>query len=618
MTAVKFNPLLNEDLTAEDIAAVMAVAKPSWQRLGKRPPFKSMEIDPPTYDFINPTEAARLEALLDAGAVSDVDEFFCEYIKTRASMEELRYFCAMSRMSAFSLAERVDDLKEDFDAARSREAEHLGVIQRLEQQVAQLKHDKYGRKSERSASPDAPEVPANEPEEQNKLYPANANNPPRRKPSRRPFPAHLPREQRVEPRPTSCKCCGETNLVKIGETVTETLELVPAQLKVIQTICEKFSCRHCEAIMQAPAPFHVIPRAYAGPSLLAMISFGKYGQHQPLNRQSERYKCEGIDLSVSTLVGLVAATAKALRPLHDQLRRYVMCGQYLHGDDTTVLVLARHKAATGRFWTYLRDERSFGSRAPPAVIFAYSPDRRSDHVDAHLADWTGVLHSDAYAGYGAARKARPAGDIRHALCWAHARRQFLKIETVNRMVNKRESSAHVPTSPIAREAVDRIDALFAIERTIKGASAEDRLLVRRQRTAPLVAEFHAWLIAQNALLSKHNDTAKAINYLLSRWEDFTTFLADGCISMDNNGAERALRAIAVGRRNWTFCGSDRGGEVAAIMYSLIGTCRLNGVDPQAWLADVLARIASHPVKRLDELLPWNWSSARAVPKLEAA
>jgi transposase len=432
----------------------------------------------------------------------------------------------------------------------------------------------------------------------------------RKRPSRRPFPDHLPRERVVVASPQTCPCCGSTRLSKLGEDVTETLEVIPRRWKVIQTVRERFSCRDCETITQPPAPFHVTPRGFAGPNLLATILFEKFGQHQPLNRQSERYGREGIDLSVSTLADQVGACATALRPLYGLIEAHVLSAERLHGDDTTVPILAKGKTVTGRIWTYVRDDRPFGSRAPPAALYYASRDRAGAHPERHLRGFCGILQADAYSGYNRLYDAgRPQGAITPAFCWAHARRQFFELADI--AANPRRGKNAVVISPIALEAVRRIDALFEIERVINGRSAAERLEVRGEQSAPLVADLEVWLRDQRSRLSRSAAVAEPIDYMLRRWPSFARFLEDGRVCLSNNAAERALRGFALGRRSWLFAGSERGADRAAAIATLIMTAKLNQVDPQAWLADVLARIAEHPTQRLHELLPWNWNAAQA-------
>src|SRR6202165_2550783 len=433
----------------------------------------------------------------------------------------------------------------------------------------------------------------------------------RKRPARQPFPDHLPRERVVEPGPTTCLCCGSARLRKLGEDITETLEVIPRRWKVIQHVREKFTCRDCEKISQAPAPFHVIARGWAGPSLLAMILFEKFGQHQPLNRQAERYAKEGVPLSLSTLADQVGAGCAVLEPILRRFEAHVFAAERLHGDDTTVPVLAKGKTDTGRCWVYLRDDRPFGGPAPPAAMFYYSRDRAGEHPQAHLASYAGIFQADAYGGYNKLYEAdRKPGPILEAACWAHARRPFFAMADLAENA-RRKAQGKTPgvISPLALEAVRRIDALCEIERAINGQSADRRKAVRQELSAPLVADLETWMREQRAKLSRGNDVAKAMDYMLKRWTAFTRFLDDGRICLSNNAAERGVRGIALGRKSWLFCGSDRGGERAAVMYSLIVTAKMNNIDPQAWLADVLARIAEHPVQKLDDLLPWNCRAA---------
>ena len=515
-------------------------------------------------------------------------------------------------------------------AAHAKLSDSDAIIAHLKLQIAKLKREQYGQSSERSSrlidqlELQLEEIEASASEDDLLAEMAAAKTTQvaaftRKKPARKPFPEHLPRERILHPTPASCPCCGGTKLSKLGEDITETVEVIPRTWKVIQHVREKVSCRDCETISQAPAPFHVIPRGWAGPSLLAMILFEKYGQHQPLNRQAERYAREGVELSLSTLADQVGHCAVALAPLVERLRAYVMSAERLHGDDTTVPVLARGKTDIARSWVYVRDDRPFGSTGPPAAMFYYSRDRTGSHVHEHLEGWSGILQADAYSGYNKLYAAdRQPAPILEAACWSHGRRKFFvlaDIEAAARDRAKGEKPAMV--SPLALEAVRRIDALFDIERTINGKSPEERLAVRREQSAHLVADLHAWMREHRAGLSGKNDVAKAMDYMLKRWAAFARFLEDGRICLTNNAAERALRGIALGRKSWLFAGSDRGGQRAAVMYALIVTAKMNDVDPQAWLADVLARIADHPASKLDELLPWNWKQLRNVVTIAA-
>ena len=482
------------------------------------------------------------------------------------------------------------------------------LIEKLKYTIAKLRHQQFGQSSERSAILEQLELQLYELEENAaeaataaQLAAAKAKikvqSFERHRPARRPLPEHLPRERIVYPSPAACPCCGGV-LHKLGEDVTETLELIPRQWKVIQHVREKFSCRTCEAITQPPAPSHPIARGRAGPGLLAHILFAKYGLHLPLNRQSTTYAREGIDLDVSTLADWVGACAATLMPLVLLIRAHVFAAERIHADETTVPVQAKGQCRTGRLWTYVRDDLPFGGTGPPAAAFFYSPDRSGKHPEEHLASYAGLMQADAYSGFNRLYEAsRRGGPIVEASCWAHARRKFFDLARINK-------------APIAIEAVERIDALFAIEREINGAAPHERKRVRNERSRPLVAALETWLREQRRKLSARNEIAKAIQYSLNRWTALTRFLDDGRLCMSNNAAERALRGIAVGRHNWTFAGSDEGGRRAATIYTLIETAKLNDIDPQAWLTDVLARLQDHPAKRIDELLPWNWKQAR--------
>jgi transposase len=505
------------------------------------------------------------------------------------------------------------------------------IIAALKLMIEKLRRELYGQRSERKArlldqlelKLEELEASATEDElaaEQAAAKTSTVKAFTRRRPSRKPFPAHLPRERVVVPAPEVCSCCGSDRLAKLGEDVTETLEVIPRQWKVIQTVREKFTCRDCEKITQPPAPFHVTPRGWAGPSLLAMILFEKYGQHQPLNRQSERYAREGVELSLSTLADQVGACAAVLRPLHDLIAAHVLAAERIHGDDTTVPVLANGKTDTARAWVYVRDDAPFGGGDPPAAVFHYSRDRSGEHPEKHLKDFSGILQGDAYAGYnGLFKPDRSPCPVTEAFCWSHARRKFFVLADIAAAAKRWAKSGKQGAiiSPLAFEAVQRIDVLFDIEREINGLSVEERLAVRTARSAPVLAELEAWMREERARLSRHAPVAKAMDYMLKRRPGFTRFLEDGRICLTNNAAERTLRGIALGRRSWLFAGSDRGGERATLMYTLTVTAKMNDIDPQAWLADVLARIAEHPARRLDELLPWNWKTAQATETLAA-
>jgi transposase len=526
--------------------------------------------------------------------------------------------------------DRATGVEAELAVAKAKASDDQAVIAHQQLQIAKLTRALYGQRSERSVrlldqielAFEELESSASEDEiaaERAVTKTTNVTAFTRKRPARQPFPEHLPRERVVEPRPTACLCCGGARLRKLGEDISETLEVIPRQWKVIQHVREKFTCRDCEKISQAPAPFHVIARGWAGPSLLAMILFEKYGQHQPLNRQAERYAREGVPLSLSTLADQVGACCAVLAPLLRRVEAHVFAAERLHGDDTTVPVLAKGKTDTARCWVYVRDDRPFAGTGPPAAMFYYSRDRAGEHPQAHLAGYSGLFQADAFGGYTKLYEAaRKPGPLVEAACWVHARRPFFQmadlVANARRTAQGRTSGV---ISPLALEAVRHIDALFDIERSINGESAERRREVRQELSAPLVANLERWLREQRPKFSRGNDLAKAMDYLLKRWPAFTRFLDDGRICLSNNAAERALRGIALGRKSWLFAGSDRGGQRAAAMYSLIVTAKLNGVDPQAWLADALARIAEHPARHIDELLPWNWQP-RSAPRSQAA
>jgi len=494
------------------------------------------------------------------------------------------------------------------------------MIKHLRLEIAKLRREQYGRSSERRARLiDQMELQLEELEAaaaedeiaaEKVTKTTTVAGLKRRRPARKPFPDYLPRERVVIEAPTSCTCCGSNCIVKMGEDVTETLEVIPRQWKVIQTVREKFTCRTCERISQPPAPFHATPRGWAGPNLLATILFEKFGQHQPLNRQAERYAREGVDLSLSTLADQVGACAAALEPIHALIGAHVLDADRVHGDDTTVPLLAKGGTKTARLWTYVRDDRPFGGGAPPAALFHFSRDRGMANPNRHLAGWQGILQADAYGGYNDLYRAdRDPGPVKSALCWSHARRKFFELADIKGNARKGKSVHDI--SPIALEAVARIDAIFDIERGINGLSIEERQAARHQLSRPLVEALHDWLRAERDRMSKHNPVAKAISYMFTkdRWTAFTRFLDDGRICLTNNAAERALRGVALGRKSWLFAGSERGGDRAAFMYSLIVTAKINDVDPQAWLADVLARLPGTTASRVPDLLPWNWSRA---------
>ncbi len=481
--------------------------------------------------------------------------------------------------------------------SREQEIEHLKLL------IAKLQRQQFGRKSEKlqreieQLELRLEDLEANRAENSSSAHLASSARPiPTAKPVRRPLPEHLPREtHRHEPQPQACPECGGA-LRQFGEDVSEVLEYVPAQFKVIRHVRPKLSCTRCECVVQAAAPSRPIERGLAGPGLLAHVLVSKYSDHLPLYRQAEIYDRVGVELERSTLADWVGATSALLDPLVEALRRYVLnCGK-LHADDTLVPVLApgTGKTKTGRLWTYVRDDRPAASAAAPAVWFAYSPDRRGEHPQQHLADFRGALQADAYAGFNELYK---DGRIQEVACWAHVRRKFYDL-----------AQAH--GSPIAKEALERIGALYAIESEIRGRPPDGRRTVRQARVRPLLDSLHNWFETSLSKLSRKSDTTAAVKYALSLWPALVRYCDDGCLEIDNNAAERALRAVALGRKNYLFAGSDSGGKRAAAIYSLIGTAKLNDLDPEAYLREVLTRIADHPVNRIAELLPWNLAAAQ--------
>lgn len=410
------------------------------------------------------------------------------------------------------------------------------------------------------------------------------------KPKRKPLPDHLPRES-VEHLPSDCCCpdCGGS-LKKLGEDVAEVLEYVPASFRVIRHVRPKLACAACDRIVQATAPSRPIARGIAGPGLLAHVLVAKYCDHLPLYRQSGIYAREGVELERSTLAGWVGQCNALLRPLVAALEHHVLSGDKLHADDTPVPVLApgEGKTKTGRLWTYVRDDRPAGQETPPAVWFAYSPNRRGEHPQAHLKSFKGILQADAYGGFNALYA---DGTIQEAACWAHVRRKFFDLH-----------KAH--GSPVAAEALKRIGALYGIEATIRGKPPQERRAARDAQATPLLLSLHEWLQETLRSLSQKSALAEAIRYALKLWAALVLYASDGRIEIDNNAAERSLRTVALGRKNFLFAGSDAGGERAAAIYSLIGSAKLNGIDPEAYLRFVIKRIADYPVNCVPELLPW--------------
>jgi transposase len=499
------------------------------------------------------------------------------------------------------------DLPNDVEALKGLVREHSTALQtaealvisqkleleKLRFEIALLKRMKFGRSSEQIHHQLTQMQLTLEDLESSLAQTPEAIRPPSKEPAQKPvrqsLPEHLPREEIVHKSACACPACGG-ELRRLGEDVSEMLEYVPESYRVIRHVRPKFSCADCQKIVQAAAPSRPIARGLAGPGFLAHVLVAKYADHLPLYRQSQIYARDGLHLDRSTLADWVGGASALLEPLVNALGCYVLGAQKLHGDDTPVPVLCPGRGTTkqGRLWTYVRDDRPAASTEPAAVWFRYTPDRKAVHPQAHLKPFVGVLQADAYAGF-----ERLYGErIQEAACWAHVRRKFYDIQVAQ-------------SSPIAAQALERIGRLYAIETEIRGRAANERASTRQARAGPELEALHTWLHARLTSLSQKSELASAIRYALSRWASLIRYRDDGRLEIDNNAAERALRAVALGRKNWLFAGSDDGGDRAANIYSLLGTAKLNELNPEACLRYVLERIADHPINRIDELLPWN-------------
>ena len=479
-------------------------------------------------------------------------------------------------------------------------------IEHLELMVEKLRRMLFGAKSEKAAIQleqlelELEELVIAQASEEMVGAAKSAEDPPqlalKSKPFRKPLPEHLPREVVTYlPEHDCCPGCGGA-LRQFGEDIAEQLERIPATFKVVRHVRPKFACAGCERVVEAPAPVRPIERGLAGPALLAHVLVSKYADHQPLYRQSEMYAREGVQLDRSTMAGWVGAASELLTPLVEAVRDHVLSAGKIHADDTPVPVLApgNGKTKTGRLWTYVRDERAAGEDTAPAVWFAYSPDRKGEHPKQHLKNFKGGLQADAYAGF---HHLYGGGAIYEVACWAHARRKFHDIHAIH-------------ASPITAEAIARIGALYGIEEEVRGKPIDARRSTRQARAKPLLESLRSWMEASLRSLSTKSETAGAIRYALSRWSALTRYIDDGLLEIDNNPAERALRAVALGRKNYLFAGSNAGGDRAAALYSLIGSAKLNGLDPELYLRTVLTQIASHPINRIADLLPWNLTTHR--------
>jgi transposase len=515
-----------------------------------------------------------------------------------AREQELRRLQAEVETHRQTLSEQADELR-----SRSERIEHLKLM------VAKYRHMIFGAKSEKiliqlgQLELELEEHETAQAEAEAFAERMSPEKQPKTRPERKPLAEHL--ERVVVTHAPAADCCPDCGgqLRHFGEDVSEQLEYMPESFKVIRHVRPKFSCRGCDRVVEAPAPSRPIERGLAGPGLLAHVIMSKFADHLPLYRQSDIYARQGIDISRSTLAGWVGGASDLLEPLVDAIQKHVLAGRKLHADDTPIPVLApgNGKTKTGRLWTYVRDDRPAGEETSPAVWFAYSPDRKGERPRMHLKNFRGALQADAYAGF----HHLYGEHIYEAACWAHARRKFYDIHVVH-------------ASPTTTEALARIGALYAIEDEIRGKPADLRLDIRQTRARPLLDQLRSWMEKALRTLSSKSETAGAIRYALSRWRALIRYTEDGLLEIDNSAAERALRPVALGRKNFLFAGSDCGGQRAAAMYSLIGSAKLNGLDPELYLRTVLARIAEHPVSRIQDLLPWNLAPSLQTHASESA
>jgi len=474
-------------------------------------------------------------------------------------------------------------------------------IEQLTLQIAKLKRMVFGRKSEKiDQKLEQLETRLEDliAEEGATEQTAEAQAQPRQKSIHKPFPESLAREEHIiEPKEDACPQCGG-NLKPLGEDVSEQLEVIEAAFKVIRHVRKKKACACCDCIVQAPAPSRPIQRGFAGPGLLANIAVAKFADHQPLYRQALIHARRGVELDPATTGRWMGACGVLITPLVEALRRYVVAPGKVHSDDTPMPVLApgNGKTKTGRLWVYVRDDRNSGSLAAPAVWFAYSANRQGLHPQTHLAGFTGVLQADAYGGYD---RIYTDNNVTEAACWAHARRKVYDLH-----VKK--------ATPTTTEILRRIGELYGIEAQIRGQPQMERQRTRQLQAKPLLVELEVWLRNRLLTLSTQSETTKAINYMLNQWQALVYYCEDGVAEIDNNIAENALRGCCLGRKNFLFLGADSGGERAAAMYSLIGTARMNGIDPEAYLRYVFTHIADYPINKVADLLPWN-VAAKLLP-----
>jgi len=549
---------------------------------------------------------------MDAAQLPDLDGLDREALKALlvAHREELRSLAASHEDELRSLHAEIEShrqtLSEQTQELRSsgEQIEHLKLI------IEKLRRRIFGVKSEKivvqlqQLELHLEELESSQAEMEAAVERVTPAEEPKSRSRRKPLPEHLPREVVTHlPHGDCCPDCGG-QLRQFGHDVTEQLEYIPESFKVIRHVRPKFACSGCDRVVEAPAPSRPIERGLAGPGLLAHVLVSKFADHLPLYRQSEIYARQGVEIERSTLAGWVGGASELLSPLVDAIQKHVLAGSKLHADDTPIPVLApgSGKTKTGRLWTYVRDDRPAGEDTAPAVWFAYSEDRKGEHPRQHLMNFEGGLQADAYAGF---HHLYGNGAIYELACWAHARRKFHEIHAIH-------------ASPATTEALERIRDLYVIEDQIRDKPANLRLTIRQTRARPLLDDFRKWMEKALRSLSSKSETAGAIRYALSRWRALTRYTEDGHLEIDNSAAERALRAVALGRKNYLFAGSDAGGDRAAAMYSLIGSAKLNGLDPELYLRNVLAQIADHPISRIEELLPWNLAPSLQTQSCQAA
>jgi len=517
----------------------------------------------------------------------------------KKQQEALIEQCQILAEQRQTLAEQIKEL-----CSGNEQIEHLKlVIEKLRRRIFGVKSEKIVTQLEQLEL-HLEELESSQAEMEAAVERVTPAEEPKARSRRKPLPEHLPREVVTHlPHGDCCPDCGG-QLRQFGHDVTEQLEYIPESFKVIRHVRPKFACSGCDRVVEAPAPSRPIERGLAGPGLLAHVLVSKFADHLPLYRQSEIYARQGVEIERSTLAGWVGASRELLTPLVNALQKHVLAGSKLHADDTPIPVLApgSGKTKTGRLWTYVRDDRPAGEDTAPAVWYAYSEDRKGEHPRQHLKDFKGALQADAYAGF---HHLYGDGAIYEVACWAHARRKFHEIHAIH-------------ASPATTEALERIRDLYVIEDQIRGKPADLRLAIRQTRARPLLDDLRKWMEKALHSLSSKSETAGAIRYALSRWRALTRYTEDGHLEIDNSAAERALRAVALGRKNYLFAGSDAGGDRAAAMYSLIGSAKLNGLDPELYLRNVLAQIADHPISRIEKLLPWNLAPSLQTQSCQAA